>query len=63
MSDAHVIDLISGFGRIVQQELVPEGIWTTYSGGERLLLPYGIDEAGEKYADLDPNKDIFNYGK
>lgn len=45
--------------RIVKQWLWPEGIMTEYEDGSLRLLPYKIDENGEKYADLDPNGEIF----
>ena len=53
-------DLVSGFGRIVLQEPTPEGIWTEYSGGHRVLLPYEKDAAGNDYVDLDPNGDLYH---
>ena len=49
-------------GRIVLQELLPEGVKTVFESGRVVLLDYLIDpETGEKYIDLDPNREIFQY--
>lgn len=51
--------MVDTFRRIAQQEAAPEGVLTTYEDGERVLLPYTVDQDGQRYMDLDPNKDVF----
>lgn len=44
--------------RISEQILWEGGIWTTFEDGSQALLPYKVDEHGNKYADIDPNRDF-----
>lgn len=48
------------WNRIVWQQLLPDGILTTFENGEKKLLPYLIDEHGQEYADIDPNREILS---
>ncbi|HAT3816459.1 MULTISPECIES: hypothetical protein [Citrobacter freundii complex] len=41
--------------RIVLQELMEDGVLTTYSNGHVEMLPYLIDENGEEYVEMFPN--------
>lgn len=41
--------------RIILQELMEDGILTTYSNGHVEMLPYLIDENGEGYVEMFPN--------
>ncbi|CAM7502258.1 hypothetical protein KLPMMA068B_21865 [Klebsiella pneumoniae] len=41
--------------RIVLQELMEDGVLTTYSNGHVEMLPYQIDENGEEYVEMFPN--------
>lgn len=48
-------------GRIITQVLKENGVWTEWENGVCMLMPYKVNENGEKYADLDPNKELFDY--
>lgn len=41
--------------RIVLQELMEDGVLTTYSNGNVEMLPYLIDENGDEYVEMFPN--------
>jgi len=41
--------------KIIQQELKPNGVLTTYDDGSEEILPYRIDKNGEHYVELFPN--------
>lgn len=41
--------------RIVLQELMEDGVLTTYSNGHVEMLPYLIDENWEEYVEMFPN--------
>lgn len=41
--------------RIVLQELMEDGVLTTYSNGHVEMLRYRIDENGEEYVEMFPN--------
>lgn len=45
--------------RITSQMLTEFGLLTEYLDGSFELLPYLVDENGEEYVDLDPNRDIW----
>ena len=41
---------------IVEQELLPDGVLTTYQNGSKKMLPYEKDEQGRKFVELFPNE-------
>lgn len=43
---------------IVAQFCKPNGVWTVYSNGLEVLLPYEIDENGNRYVELFPNEKV-----
>lgn len=45
-------------GSVVSQTMRERGIWTVFSSGASLLLPYLVDEeSGELYMEAFPNED------
>lgn len=45
--------------RIIKQALKPDHILVTFEDGTTEKRPYLVDSEGNKYADLDPNNEIF----
>ena len=46
--------------RVILQEPEEDGIKTTYSNGYVEVLPYSVDENGDKYVDLFPKNIVVN---
>ena len=47
--------LATRHGRIIRQELKPNGVVTSYEDGSSSLLPYAVTDDGQRYVDLFPN--------
>lgn len=46
--------------KVVLQEPTIDGVITTYSNGDVQLIPYSVNESGEKYIEFFPRNILIN---